>query len=209
MNSQPQEMDMGFTKERFPEGIHMCLIFDRDDDRQRIISEYMSAGLKQGEQVRYFTDISNPEDIRSWLLETGVDLPEARENGPFSILNAQSGYCPNGQFDPQEMINRMLPRYKLAKEAGYNGLRSCGEMTWALKGIPGSDRLLEYEVLLNTVIADFPHSGMCQYDARRFDGATLFNVLKIHPWMIVRGKIVQNPYYISPQEFLKEFRPGQ
>jgi NADH:ubiquinone oxidoreductase subunit B-like Fe-S oxidoreductase len=82
-------------------------------------------------------------------------------------------------------------------------------MTWTLKGIPGSERLLEYEVLLSTVIANFPHSGMCQYDARRFDGATLFNVLKVHPWMIVRGKIVQNPYYISPQEFQTEFRPGQ
>ena len=209
MNNQRQEIDLGFTKEHFPEGIHMCLIYDREEDRQKIVSEYMAAGFKQGEQVRYFTDTTDPEDIRSWLVEAGVELPPTRENAPFSILKAESGYCPNGRFDPQEMINCMLPRYELARAAGYRGLRSCGEMTWTLKGIPGSERLLEYEVLLSTVIANFPHSGMCQYDARRFDGATLFNVLKVHPWMIVRGKIVQNPYYISPQEFHKEFRPGQ
>ena len=62
--------------------------------------------------------------------------------------------------------------------------------------------------MLNTVVANFPHSGMCQYDARRFDGATLFKVLKLHPWMIVRGKIVQNPYYMSSEEFLEEFEAG-
>jgi hypothetical protein len=211
MNNQKQGkgIDLGFTKEHFPEGIHMCLIYDQDDERQKIVSEYMAAGLRQGEQVRYFTDITEPEDIRSWLLEAGVELPQTRENGPFSILKAENGYCPNGRFDPQEMIGRMLPRYKSAQEAGYSGLRSCGEMTWTLKGIPGSERLLEYEVLLGTVVANFPHSGMCQYDARIFDGATLFNVLKVHPWMVVRGKIIQNPYYMSPQEFLKDSKPKQ
>jgi len=41
--------------------------------------------------------------------------------------------------------------------------------------------LIEYEMMLNTVESDFPHSGMCQYDARLFDGATLFRVLQVHP----------------------------
>lgn len=207
MNDSRKELDMGFTKEHFPQGIHMCLIYDRDDERQKIVSEYMAAGLKQGEQVRYFTDMTAPEDVRSWLLEAGVELPQESKDGPFSILKAEDGYCRNGRFNPKEWVNGLQPHFELVKEAGYSGLRSCGEMTWALKGIPGSERLLEYEVLLSTVTADFPHSGMCQYDARRFDGATLLNVLKVHPWVVVRGKIVQNPYYLSPEEFLKEFKP--
>jgi hypothetical protein len=209
MNNLRKEIDMDYTKTQFPEGIHMCLIYDRDDDRQKIVSEYMAAGLKQGEQVRYLTDMTAPEVVQSWLLEAGVDLPEAGENPPLKILSAESAYCPNGQFNPRELIPTLPPRYELAKKAGYNGQRSCGEMTWALKGIPGSDRLLEYEALLNTVVANFPHSGMCQYDARRFDGATLFKILKLHPWMIVRGKIVQNPYYVSAEEFLEGFKPAQ
>jgi hypothetical protein len=207
MNNLKKEIDMDFTKTQFPEGIHMCLIYDQDDDRQKIVSEYMAAGLKQGEQVRYLNDTTAAEVVRSWLLEVGVELPE--ENPSLKILNAESAYCPNGQFNPRELIPTLPPRYELAKKDGYNGQRSCGEMTWALKGIPGSDRLLEYEALLNTVVANFPHSGMCQYDARRFDGATLFKVLKLHPWMIVRGKIVQNPYYVSSEEFLKDFKPEQ
>ena len=209
MNMPRKEIDMDFTKMQFPEGIHMCLIYDRDDDRQKIVSEYMAAGLKQREQVRYLADTTAPEVVDSWLLEAGVEPSEAGENPPLKILSAENTYCPGGYFNPRELIPTLPPRYELAKKAGYNGQRSCGEMTWALKGIPGSNRLLEYEALLKTVVAHFPHSGMCQYDARLFDGATLFKVLKLHPWMIVRGKIVQNPYYMSPEEFLKEFKPEQ
>ena len=52
MNNPRQEMDLGFTKERLPEGTHICLIFDKDEDRQKFVSEYLPGGLKQGEQVR-------------------------------------------------------------------------------------------------------------------------------------------------------------
>jgi hypothetical protein len=112
-----------------------------------------------------------------------------------------NAYCPDGRFEPQKMIDEMSPKFDLLKRSGFSGIRSCGEMSWALKNIPGSDRLMEYETLLNTVAGAFPHSGMCQYDARLFDGATLFNILKVHPYMIVQGQIVRNPFYIRPDEF--------
>ncbi len=203
MSNPGKGIDFGFTTERFPEGIHLCLIYDQEEEREMIVSEYMSAGLRNGEKVRYFADTTSPEKVQSWLAEMGVDLPEAVENGQFGIFKAQNAYCTaEGRFDPQEMIAGMIPKYEQAKKAGYTGMRSCGEMTWTLHGIPGSERLLEYEVMLNEVHYPFPHSGMCQYDARVFDGATLFNILKVHPWMVVRGKVVQNPYYLSPEEFL-------
>jgi hypothetical protein len=201
MSDQRQEVDLGFTKEHFPESGHICLIYDSEVERQKIVSEYLAAGLRQGEVVRYVTDVTSPEQVRAWLLELGVELPEG---GPFSILKAESFYCVNGRFEPQELIAGMLPRYDLYKSAGYSGVRSSGEMSWALKGIPGSDRWLEYETLLNTVGGTFPHTGMCQYDARLFDGATLFKVLQVHPYMIAQGQIVRNPFYMRPEEFRKE-----
>ena len=189
----------GFTKELFPYGAHLCLIYDSEEERRQIAAEYMAAGLRQGEQVRYFTDVSTPEEIRSWLRGMGVDVPE---NEAFGIARAENAYCPEGRFEPKKMIAGSAQRYETAKNAGYSGVRFCGEMSWALKGIHGSDRFLEYEALLNTVTATFPHSGMCQYDARLFDGATLFKVLQLHPYMIANGQIVRNPFYLRPEEVL-------
>ena len=68
---------------------------------------------------------------------------------------------------------------------------------------------MEYEALVNTVLDTHPVTPICQYDARRFDGATLLNVLKVHPMMIVQGQIVHNPYYMPPEEFLRDFVPNR
>jgi hypothetical protein len=201
MNNMGKEIDIGFTQERFPDCSHICLIFDSEKQRQKIVSEYIVAGLKQGELVRYFTDVTTLEEIHSWLLEMGVEISETQEKGSFTISRAEGAYCPSGHFDPKEMIARMLPAYDRAKQAGYSGVRSCGEMTWTLKGFPGSERLLEYEVLLNTITTTYPHIGMCMYDARLFDGATLFKILQVHPYMVAHGQIIRNPYFIRPEEF--------
>ena len=209
MSEGKNEMSWGFSNELFPDCAHMCLIFDSEEQRRKIVSQYLDAGFRQGEFVRYLTDKTSPEDVRSWLLEMGVELPEAGGSGSFGIFKADSVYCPNGHFDPREMIKGMLLSYDKAKKGGYRGTRSCGEMTWALKGIPGSDRLFEYEALISTITETYPHKGMCMYDARLFDGATLLNVLKVHPYMVAQEQIVRNPFYVRPEEFLEELKSSQ
>jgi hypothetical protein len=74
-------------------------------------------------------------------------------------------------------------------------------MGWALKNMPGSDRLMEYESLVNRVVVTHPVTAVCQYDANRFDGATILKCLEVHPYMIVHGLVVHNPYYITPEEY--------
>ncbi len=199
MNNSEQTVDMGFTQESLPDCHHVCLIYDSEEQRRKIVSPYLAAGLRHGEIVRYFADTTAPDEVRAWLQELGIDL---REDGSFGIVPAEKSYCPSGTFVPQDVLDNMVARYAMAKQAGYSGSRACGEMSWALKGIAGSERFLEYEVGINLIHEDFPFVGMCQYDARRFDGATLFKVLQVHPYMVARGQIVRNPFYLKPEEFL-------
>jgi hypothetical protein len=202
MNDKELTIDMGFTHEFLPECHHVCLIYDNEEQRRKIVSEYLAAGLKRGEFVGYFADATPREDALTWLSETGVDFRKAEADGAFGVIKAEAAYCPSGRFVPQEVLDRVAARYVMLKQTGYTGSRVTGEMTWVLRGIPDSDRLLEYEVGLNMITEPFPHIGMCQYDARLFDGATLFKVLQVHPYMIAQGKIVRNPYYLKPEEFL-------
>jgi hypothetical protein len=204
MSKDTPDVDLGFTWDVLPESCHACLIYDSETQRDAIVSGYLAAGLRQGELVRYFTDVTTPEVVRSWLSGAGLDALDVSENGPFRIARAESAYCPDGRFEPQKMIDGMVPGYDRARNAGFTGVRSCGEMTWALRDIPGSERLMEYEALLSTVADTFPHTGMCQYDARLFDGATLFKVLQVHPYVVAGGQIVRNPYYVRPEDFLAE-----
>ena len=205
MNNQERGMDLGFTTEIIPECHHLCLIYDNEEQRRKIVSEYLAAGVRQGDLVRYFADTTSSAEIRAWLSEIGIELQKVEEAGHFGIVKAENAYCPSGQFVPREVVENAVSRYAAARKSGYHGSRVCGEMTWTLRGIAGSERLLEYETRLNMITETFPHIGMCQYDARRFDGATLFKILQVHPFMVAQGQIVRNPFYIKPEEFLEKF----
>jgi hypothetical protein len=102
VNCQQQKVDLGFTQEIFPECHHLCLIFDTEEQRQIIVSEFLAAGLKRGELVRYFADVTPPQDVRDWLLEAGIELPKAEESGAFGIVQAESAHCPSGSFVPRK-----------------------------------------------------------------------------------------------------------
>jgi len=206
MNSRTKLTAMGFTKEKFPAGTHMCMIYSHEQERRKVIGKFMESGILGNEKVAYFADIMKPEEVRDWLLSMEIELPIPPR---FSIQVAETTYCPDGTFVPESMLNTLRQFYDQAKEEGYANTRVSGEMSWALKGIPGSDRLMEYEALVNEVLVTHPVSAICQYDANRFSGATILDVLKVHPMMVVHGQVVHNPYYMKPQDFLINYRAAR
>lgn len=185
----------------------MCLIYNDDDERRRIIAKFLADGIAAGEQTGYFADGSSREEVRDWLEQAGAKLPEEDAGGCFEFYDAMQMYCPQGRFEPDGMLQRLDGYYGHARHGGYCGARVTGEMSWALRHAPGSERLIEYEAMINTLSETSPTTPICQYDARRFDGSTLLYVLKVHPLMIVHGQIVHNPYYIPPEQFFAKGRP--
>jgi len=200
MSTPKQELDMGFTHESIPDANHICMIFDNEEQRKKIVFDYLAAGLRQGQAIRYIGNEMTPEVLRSQLLEMGVEIPE---DAPINVSSVETFYYPSGQFDPPQMIRNLLGRLELAKNANSGGTRTCGDMSWVLKNVPGANRLFEYEALLNTVHGAVPFTGMCLYDARLFDGATLFKILQVHPYMVAQGHVVRNPYYTKPEELVR------
>jgi hypothetical protein len=43
---------------------------------------------------------------------------------------------------------------------------------------------------------------LCLYELDRFGGDVLVDVLKTHPKVLFGGMILDNPYYLAPDEFL-------
>ena len=81
-------------------------------------------------------------------------------------------------------------------------------MGWALRDVPGSEHLVEYESEINSLVRRTPITVLCQYDTEMFDGETLFRVLSVHEFMIIRGQIMHNPCYVEPEEFEGVTRPA-
>jgi PAS domain S-box-containing protein len=118
------------------------------------------------------------------------------------ILTADESYTRGGMFDPDAMISLLRAETKHALDEGYSALRVTGEMTWALRGLAGSERVIEYEAKLNDFFPGSKCLAICQYDRRKFQPEVLLDVLATHPIAIIGTEVFDNFYYMPPEDFL-------
>jgi hypothetical protein len=102
------------------------------------------------------------------------------------------------------MIALLREETDKALAEGYAALRVTGEMTWALAGEPGSERLVEYESKLNHFFPDSKCYAICQYDRRRFDAEMLLDILHTHPKVLYGTDGFENGdmYFVPTDSFL-------
>jgi hypothetical protein len=190
-------IDLGFCTERFPAGTHMCLIFRDERERRRTVARFVESGLAEGERVYYFADTATTEEVDTWLAGLDVDTGDARSAEAFIVGDALDAYCPDGTFLPERMCDSVRAAYRASLEAYFANSRVTGEMTWALRGAPGSEMLIEYESAINDVVKEHPITAMCQYDANRFSDELIFRALQVHPYLVMNGQLIRNPHYIT------------
>ena len=201
-----REVSLGFSSEKVPEGLHICYIFNDDSERLQTLAKYLKAGLAEGEKLSYFVDTISTNELANQLEELGVEIREEKKD--ITLTEALPTYCQEGSFSSPRMLEAFGGLYRQAMADGYNGSRVTGEMSWALSHSEQTrlENLIDYETRLNYVLQKYPSTTCCQYDARKFDGAIIMDMLSVHPVMIVRGQLVRNPYYVDPDVFLKEYQ---
>jgi hypothetical protein len=204
MEDKDKKISLGFAEEKVPAGSHICYIFNDESERHKIMAKYLQSGFLAGEKLLYVFDTISKEELKATLEELGVDLSVPRQ---IDLKDVHTIYYPHGSFSSSDMLEAIKQYYLQALKDGYAGARGTGEMSWALRGYPGSERVIEYEARLTSLLRQYPYTAICQYDARLFDGATIFDVLMVHPLMIVRGQLVSNPYFIEPDEYLRTLTP--
>jgi hypothetical protein len=202
METKHPTISLGFTQELFPAGVHVCQIFQDDDERQTALLGFLLSGLQAGERTSCFSDKATEPVVSEFLGRHGISCEEAKASGAFVLAPTREVYFQNDRFDPERMLGVLTKYHEDSVREGYPAARVIGEMTPTVQHVPGGSRLLEYESRVSLLLREHPVTAVCQYDARSFDGATIMDILKVHPLMVVRGSVVRNPFYIPPEEFL-------
>ena len=70
--------------------------------------------------------------------------------------------------------------------------------------VDGSLRLSyrEYEARVNLLVHAHECTFMCVYDLNRFSGRAIMDVLSTHPMVVMGDRVLDNPYYVEPRDFL-------
>jgi len=187
-------------------GDHLCCIFETEAEHRALVTPYIRSGLERNERVLYVIDARSAARIDSYLREDGIDPEPYRASGQLLILTAEETYLQGGSFDPEAMLGLLEQATRQAVADGFAALRITGEMTWILRGAPGSDRLIEYEAKLNRFFPGSAALAICQYDRRRFAPDLLNAVIDTHPFVVIGPEVIENPYYIHLDVYLSDRR---
>lgn len=195
-------ISLGFTKDAVPKGTHMCLVYQKEEERIDTLLKYMLAGIQNNEKVACFSENLDEESVRKFFKDNNLSYDETKASNAISISKTGDVYFKNGEFNPEIMLETLKKYYLESRDSGSNGSRVIGEMTPEIENVPGGDRLLEYESRVTLLLREYPVTSICQYNANEFDGATIMNILKVHPQMIVNGSVIKNPFFIPPEKYL-------
>lgn len=189
---------------RMQAGDHYCGIYRTDEDHRVLVVDFIRQGVERGEKMLYIVNIQTAAQLGAMLAAADIDVDTLLEKRQLVILTAKEAYLKGGQFDPDKMLTLLREETDQALAEGYAALRVTGEMTWALAGDPGSERLVEYESKLNRFFPDSKCYAVCQYDRRRFDAEMLLDILHTHPHVLFGQEGFDNSkmYFVPPEEFL-------
>lgn len=177
--------------------MHICGFFDSKEQQYEVIIPYIMEGLESNDKVINILEGSRHGEHCRCLTDNGISITEKLISGQLEVLASENTYTKDDVFEGDRMYKMLENNLLAASRAGYESVRACGDMVWALKNLPGTDELLDYETSLNKLTPQHSCSLICMYDVNSFSESMLAEVLLRHPYVIKDGKISKNPLYID------------
>lgn len=206
--SDQERIKMGFGDYSCNWGLHICGLYETEQERDEILFGYLHQGCLDGNYQLYAYAERSEQDFRS---RYAAEHPNCAKglNDPncFAISPARQLYYPHGTFSARDMDSSLNDFYSHAQEHGKRYVRGAAEMVWALEAVPGAEELMIYESRLNYFVQGKYWASFCLYNVNKFSGAQIMKVLQTHPLVTTGKTIMRNTYYIDPDRWLAENAP--
>lgn len=181
---------------------HICCFYQSPEELEAVFLPYLKEGLSEGEKVVCIF----PEGEHAGLkrkLDEGVDsLARAEATEQFRLYTEDETYITGGSFAKNRMAAMLRDLLEEAKSGPQPIVRTLGEMGWALRNLPGTDELAEYECMVNALCDTYGCTLACAYDLNKFNARVLADAFATHTHIVLNGVIHENPHYMPPEEFL-------
>jgi hypothetical protein len=178
-------------------GDHMALIYRTRAEQFATVCPFIKSGLDRRERCLYVANDTSVALVLDKLAKSCVDTVSALKSGSLIVATKKDAFEERDSFEPDVMITRIQAEVANAVNLGFSGLRVAGEMTWTIDDRTALKRVVEYECQLHKRFSK-QLTGLCQYDETRFSPEILSDVIRLHPKIIVRGRIYENPFLTDP-----------
>ena len=185
---------------------HICAFFNSIDEEHRVLRSFIRDGLDGGEKGFHIVDPELRDEHLKRLAGAGIDVERAIATGQLEVRPWQEAYLCGDRFNQDAMLALIEEVLQSGAATGYPLTRLLAHMEWALLDKPGVDDLVEYETRLNYVLPKYDDPVICTYDLSKFGSSVAMDIMRTHPAVIIGGVLQENPFFVSPDQFLLEIR---
>jgi hypothetical protein len=103
-------------------GAHLCLVYDNAEEQIQALLPYFRQGLAAGERCTYVGDERSHQELRSCLLDAGINVEKAVRCGSLNLWGRDQ-WRQNGELDAASKASQLPDMIDEALKDGFKGLR--------------------------------------------------------------------------------------
>jgi len=185
---------------------HVCAFFSNDDEEYRVLLPFIQEGLERGDKAIQVVNAQQRDEHLHRLASAGIDPAAAQQTGQLEIKINTEAYLCDGRFDQDRMLETFEKLASGNAPGGYPLSRIVCRMDWVVGDRSRLQNVIEFESRVNEIWDRHDDAVICTYHLSQFSGDAVIDIMRTHPMVIIGGTLQQNPFFIPPEEFLREFR---
>ncbi|MCW2241139.1 MEDS domain-containing protein [Azospirillum canadense] len=185
---------------------HVCAFFNSEDEEYRVLLPFIRDGFACGDKAVHIVHPGRHHDHLRRLTSVGIDVADAQRRDQLELRTTDEVYLSDGRFDQDRMLAAFERMASGNAGGAYGPSRIICQMEWATEDRSHLDDLVEFEARVNGVWSRHDDAVICVYDLAKFGGATVIDIMRTHPMIIIGGILQENPFFVPPQDFLREIR---
>jgi hypothetical protein len=195
-----------FAGSQLNEVRHVCAFFTSDDEKYRVLLPFIKDGFQRGDKAIHVVSPHQRCHHLQRLAAVGIDPQVVQHSGQLDLRTNSETYLRDGRFDQDRMLEVFEQFASGTIREGFRLSRIVCNMEWAADDPAHVDNLVEFEARVNDVWRRRDDAVVCVYDLAKFGGDTVVDIIRTHPMIIIGGFLQQNPFFVPPSQFLREFR---
>lgn len=191
------------------EARHVCAFFNSRDEEYRVTLPFIRDGFHCGDRAIHIVNPARRADHVARMTASGIDVDSAKDSGQLELHDWNDTFFHAGPFNVEQQLALLQMVLSSGREKGFPVSRYVAHAEWALQEGASVDLLLEFEARVNHIWPLYADTVICTYDLAQFSAEVVIDAIRTHPMVIIGGILQQNPFFVPPDEFLREVRERQ
>jgi hypothetical protein len=186
---------------------HICAFFHNADEQYRILLPFIKEGFECGDRAFHVLASNQREEHVRRLESAGIAVAATQHSRQLAVETVEETFLRGGCFNADAtlaLIQEVLDTGAILRFPLTRFIAQVAERI--LEDGSNADEWIKCEARLNYILPRYNDPLICMYDLVKLGGAVVIDVLRTHPLVLIGGLLQENPFYVPPDEVLRQLR---